>query len=189
MISVFINDGRGGFREQVLFRAATPAYGSSGIQLADLDGDGDVDILYTNGDNMDLPTRIPRPFHGVQWLENKGGLRFEWHDIRRWYGAYTSVVADLDHDGHLDIVVGSLFNDWDDPNRASLMWLRNDGTQQFTAHTLAREPSQLISLAVADLDGDGVLSVIGSGMHGFPPYDRMARLTRWRLEPTAVRHP
>src|SRR5207247_7793924 len=59
-ISAFINDGKGGFQEQLLFKAATPAFGSSGIQLVDLDHDGDVDILYTNGDNLDLPTIIPR---------------------------------------------------------------------------------------------------------------------------------
>jgi hypothetical protein len=44
-IAAFINDGRGGLQERVLFKAATPSFGSSGIQLVDLDKDGDVDIL------------------------------------------------------------------------------------------------------------------------------------------------
>jgi VCBS repeat protein len=179
-ISAFINHDHGRFQEHVLFKAATPSFGSSGIELVDLDGDGDMDILYTNGDNMDLPTMIPRPFHGVQWLENKGNLKFVWHDIRRFYGAYCAVAADLNNDGKLDIIATSMFNDWTDPRRASLMWLENDGEQHFTAHTIARDPIHLISAAVADLDGDGWLDIVACGMHAFPPSDRTGRITLWK---------
>jgi hypothetical protein len=178
-VSAFINQGQGEFREQVLFNAATPSFGSSGIQLVDLDGDGDADILYTNGDNMDLETVIPRPFHGVQWLENRGNLNFEWHNIHRYYGAYCAVAADLNRDGKLDIVVTSMFNDWDDPARASIIWLENDGTQRFVARGIAREPIQLISAAVGDLDEDGWPDIVACGMHGFPPFNRMGRITLW----------
>ena len=179
-ISAFINDGKGGFQEHVIFKAATPSFGSSGIQLVDLDQDGDPDILYTNGDNMDLPTMIPRPFHGVQWLENKGNLNFVWHDIHRFYGAYCATAADLNGDGKLDIVVTSMFNDWKDPNRASLIWLENDGQQHFTPHTIACQPIHLISAAVGDIDEDGRNDIVACGMNIFPPFDRMTRLTLWR---------
>jgi hypothetical protein len=182
-ISAFINDGNGGFREHVLFKAATPAFGSSGIQLVDLDQDGDMDILYTNGDNLDLPTIIPRPYHGVQWLENKGGLNFVWHDLYRCYGAYCAVAGDLNNDGKLDIVVTTLFNDWNDPKRASLLWLENDGHQRFTLHSVATTPTHLISAAVGDMNGDGWLDVVTCGMYGFPPFDRMGRITLWKNRP------
>ena len=179
-IAAFINDGKGGFRERTLFKAATPAFGSSGIQLADLDQDGDVDILYTNGDNLDLPTISPRPYHGVQWLENKGNLNFVWHDIYRCYGAYCAVVGDLNNDGHLDIIATTLFNDWSDPKRASLLWLENDGQQQFMPHSIGTQPTHLISAAVGDMDGDGRLDIVTCGMYGFPPLDRMGRVTLWK---------
>jgi hypothetical protein len=182
-IAAFINDGKGGFQERTLFKAATPAFGSSGIQLVDLDQDGDVDILYTNGDNLDLPTISPRPYHGVQWLENRGNLSFVWHDIYRCYGAYCAVAGDLNNDGHLDIVVTTLFNDWSDPKRASLLWLENDGQQQFTPHSIATKPTHLISAAVGDIDGDGRLDIVTCGMYGFPPFDRMGRVTLWKNRP------
>jgi hypothetical protein len=182
-ISAFINDGTGTFQEHVLFKVATPAFGSSGVQLVDVDRDGDVDILYTNGDNLDLPTIIPRPYHGVQWLENTGNLNFVWHDIYRCYGAYCAVAGDLNNDGHLDIVVTTLFNDWSDPKRASLLWLENDGQQRFTPHSIASQPTHLISAAVGDLDGDGRADIVTCAMYGFPPFDRMGRVTLWKNRP------
>lgn len=179
-VSAFINDGMGGFQERVLFKAATPSFGSSSIRLVDLDQDGDTDILYANGDNLDLPTILLRPYHGVQWLENQGNLSFVWHDIHRVYGAYCTVAGDLNRDGHLDIVVSTLFNDWNDPRRASLLWLENNGQQHFTPHTIATQPTHLISAAVGDLDGDGWLDIVACGMYTFPPFDRMGRVTLWR---------
>jgi hypothetical protein len=178
-VSAFLGDGKGNISEHVLFKAATPSFGSSGMELVDLDGDGDMDILYTNGDNMDLSTMIPRPYHGVQWLENKGDLNFEWHDIYRFYGAYCAVAGDLNRDGELDIVVTSMFNDWADPKRDSIIWLENDGRQNFKPHGIAREPIYLISAALGDLNEDGWLDIVTSGMHAFPPTDRMSRVTLW----------
>ena len=179
-VSAFINDGKGNFQEHVLWKAPTPAWGSARIHLVDLNQDGKVDILYCNGDVGDLPTVVPRPYDGVAWLENKGNLNFEYHDLGRIYGAYDAVAGDLKGDGNLDIIVTTLFNDWSDPNRASLLWLENDGKQNFARHTIAVQPIHLISAAIGDLDGDGKLDVITCGMNVFGPLDRMARLTLWR---------
>jgi hypothetical protein len=53
-----------------------------------LDQDGDLDILYTNGDAFDYIPSLPRPWHGVQWLENLGGLEFTYHRLAAFDGAY-----------------------------------------------------------------------------------------------------
>lgn len=182
-IVAFLNEGPAGFREKILFKAATPCYGSSGIQLVDLDQDGDLDILYTNGDNLDLPTILPRPYHGVQWLENRGNLDFVWHDLHRCYGAYRAVAADLDQDGRPDIVVATLFNDWSDPRRASLFWLQNVGPGRFVPRGIDTAPTHLISAAVGDLDGDGWPDIVASSAHVCPPYDRRGRVTLWTSRP------
>lgn len=177
-ISAFLNRGGGAFEERVLFKARTPAYGSSSLELADLDQDGDPDILWTNGDNLDLPTTRPRPYHGVQWLENRGELKFVWHDLQRLYGAYSAQAGDLDRDGRLDIVVTSMFNDWADPARASVLWLENRG-DRYVPHRLAHDPIHLIACAVDDLNGDGWPEVVAAGMHRFPPHDRPGRISIW----------
>ena len=52
-VEAFLNEGPWQFRAQRLFEADRPTFGSSGIRLADLEGDGDIDVLYTNGDMFD----------------------------------------------------------------------------------------------------------------------------------------
>lgn len=191
-VSVFLNQKRSGrkkvklllpkerFHENIIFKAPTPSYGSSGIQLVDMDRDGDLDVLYSNGDNLDLATIVVRPYHGIQWLENKGKLKFVSHDLLRYYGAYRAEAADLDNDGDTDVVASSLFNDWSDPHRASLVWLENNGQQKFIAHGVATAPTHLLTVGVGDLNDDRLLDIVAGGMHMFPPFDRMGRITLWQ---------
>ena len=69
-VVAFLNEGGGQFRKKTLYTAPHPGYGTSGIQLVDLNGDGKLDVLYTNGDILDEPYLF-KPYHGVQWLENQ----------------------------------------------------------------------------------------------------------------------
>jgi hypothetical protein len=101
------------------------------------------------------------------------------HDLLRYYGVYSAVAGDLDGDGDLDIVASSLFNDWEDPDRKSLIWLENDGRQRFTPHAVASAPTHLVTADVADLDADGRLDIVAGGMHVFPPHDRLGHVTIW----------
>jgi hypothetical protein len=178
-VIAFINQSGGRFSERILFKADQPTFGSSGIELVDLDRDGDVDILYTNGDGFDLSTPMYRPYHGVQWLENHGQFRFVYHDLLRLYGAYKAVPGDVDGDGDLDVVVTSLISDWSDPERMSILWLENDGRQHFTPHGIGNTPTSIITAAVADLDRDGRLDIVTGSMHMTPSDLRRGRVTLW----------
>src|SRR5205085_11713747 len=104
-VVAFVNDGDFRFRKEVIYTAPHPAYGSSGIELVDLDGDGDLDVLYTNGDSMD--NNLIRPDHSVQWLENRGSFPFVHHPIARLFGAHRAVAADFRGTGVKDIVAVS----------------------------------------------------------------------------------
>jgi hypothetical protein len=45
---------------------------------------------------------------------------------------------------------------------------------------LAHAPTHLITVAVGDLDGNGVPVIVTGGFHLFPPWDRMSNITLWR---------
>lgn len=178
-IYCFINDGKGNFKPNLLFGSSNQDYGSSGIGMCDLDKDGDQDILYTNGDAFDYIPPQGRPWHGVQWLENKGGLKFEFHRICNFTGTTNVRAADADNDGDLDLFAVSAFNIWDDPESYSFIWLENDGKMNFTKHNISKNPSHLLTCEPGDFNKDGLIDIITGGMHTYPPFDRLGRITLW----------
>ncbi|HUG12032.1 MAG TPA: VCBS repeat-containing protein [Opitutaceae bacterium] len=179
-IHLFENDGRGNFTNKIIFGSTNEDYGSSGISLCDLNRDGRPDVLYTNGDGFAYAEPGARPWHGLQWLENRGDGFFRFRRIGNLAGAYSPVGIDLDGDGATDILCTSGFNDWSKPEATSLVAFMNDGHEQFIPHVLAYAPTQLISCAAADLDGSGQPSLVTGGFYSYPPFENMSRITLWR---------
>ena len=118
--------------------------------VADLDGDGDADVV--------LPER---------WYENRSaGTEWVRHILPfgssgPWGFSARSWIVDLDEDGDADIV---MFDN--DQNKTSAAWLESDGASppSFTRHALPFTASgtsrgSFHSLHVADFDGDGDLDI------------------------------
>jgi hypothetical protein len=178
-IHAFWGDGDGHFRDQVLYGSTNMDFGLSGLCIADVNGDGRPDIVYTNGDGFDYATPGSRPWHGVQWLENLGSGKFAFHRLGDFPGAYSPVVADLTGSGFKDIVACCGFNDWKDPDAVSLMCFENDGAGHFTPRILAHEPTHLIVVKAADMFNDGRTELVTGAFMFYPPYDRVSRVTLW----------
>jgi hypothetical protein len=148
---------RGGFRfePRVLYRAPHPAWGSSGLELVDLDQDGDLDVLLTNGDTLD--DNRAKPCHAVQWLENLGNLRFEPHRLATMYGVHRAEAADLDGDGDFDIAACA-WVDWlrgPEARYVGLLWLEQVEPGIFEERVLEAPECRHMTLAAGDYDRDG----------------------------------
>lgn len=185
-IYLFRNQGLGTFTTSRIWGSTNEDYGSSGISVSDLNRDGRPDIVYSNGDGFGpAATPGPRPWHGLQWLENAGEGNFRYHRIGNLPGAYSPVGVDLDGDGAMDVVAVAAYSDWNSANRnvVSLMWFRNDGRMNFEPRVLARNPKDQITLAAGDFDGNGRPVLATGGFYIYPPYDAMARVTLWRRQP------
>jgi len=182
-IYYFQNDGSGTFTKKRIWGSTNEDFGSSGISVADLNRDGRPDLLYSNGDGFGpASTPGPRPWHGVQWLENVGDGQFRYHRIGNLPGAYSPIGVDLDGDGAMDVVAVGAYADWNNKNHSSIsiLWFRNDGKMNFEPRILAREPKDQITLAAGDFDGNGRPVLVTGGFYIYPPYDAMGRITLWR---------
>lgn len=186
-IYCFINDGNGNFQSKLLWGSNNEDFGSSGIYICDLNKDGKPDILYTNGDAFDYIPPRGRPWHGVQWLENKGNMNFEFHRICNFIGAFSVRPADIDGDGDLDLFAVSAFNLWDNPQSQSFIWIENVGNMQFMKHDITNTPTHLLTLETGDFNNDGRIDFVTGGMHTYPPNDRMSRITLWMNNGAIVR--
>jgi hypothetical protein len=162
VIEAFLNNGDGTFTKQTINSAEDPAFGSSGIQIVDLDQDGDDDILYNNGDMFD--SFLIKPYYGIQWLENTGKYPFTRHRLTTFPGVLRALAGDLDRDGDLDIVAGAWLPTTVRESAAgktldSLIWLEQTVPGKFVRHAIENGNCIHAALDLVDLDADGDLDI------------------------------
>jgi hypothetical protein len=163
-IVAFLNKGGGEFRKETIYDAPHPAYGSSGIQLVDLNGDGKLDVLFSNGDTMDPPYLL-KPYHGIQWLENQGKFPFVHHPIAPMYGVHRAVAADFRGNGKLDIVAVSYlppdrFPQRKQQNLDAVIYLEQTAPGRFVRHSLETVLCDHATCAVGDIFGTGRMDLM-----------------------------
>jgi hypothetical protein len=183
-IVAFLNEGGGRFRKETIYSAPHPAWGSSGIQLVDMDGDGDLDVLYTNGDVMDPPP-ILKPYHGVQWLENQGRFPFTRHPIAAMCGVERAVAVDIDGSGRKAVVACSylpehLFPQRKEMNLDSVVLLEQAGPDRWIRHSLETVACDHFTCVAGDLFGDGQTHVVAGNFRYDTHHEAGDAITIWK---------
>ncbi|MBI3846339.1 MAG: VCBS repeat-containing protein [Planctomycetes bacterium] len=125
----------------------------SGVAMADVDGDGDLDLVGTGGE---------RSSHLLLWTQESGA--FQRVPIMVPAGASGDApgpkgvaIGDVDGDGRLDLVSANF-----DGNSVTVLY--GDASRTFT-RTAIVEDAKLespVSVALADLDGDGRADVMSA---------------------------
>ncbi|MFM7846150.1 MAG: FG-GAP repeat domain-containing protein, partial [Planctomycetota bacterium] len=162
-VVAYLGQADGTFQRQLLWQANDPSYGSSGLELADLDHDGDLDLLFTNGDTFD--NMHIKPYHGVQVLWNEGELTFRHQFLAAMPGAYRAVAGDVDADGDVDIVVSAFLpqeplTEFDASQHHSLVWLERTPDGGYQRHVLEQGNFNHATIVLADCDADGDLDLV-----------------------------
>ena len=157
-IMLYTNKGGLNFEETRLLRFPS-IYGTSSFDMGDVDGDGDLDIVCTAGDNADFST-ILKPYHGVYVYMNQGKMTFKQQEFYPQNGATKVMVADLDQDGDQDLLSIALFPDVAKRPAEGLIYFKNMGKGFNQMAIPVNHLGRWSVMDIADIEGDGDLDVV-----------------------------
>ena len=165
-LHLLINEGGGEFELRTVFETHS-AYGHTFLELHDFNGDGLMDALAVNGDNVDSdPYNTSKNYHGLRIYLNRGDLQFEEAWFYPMYGAFIARAADFDADGDLDIAAVSFYPDFTDPLRESFAYLENQGGLEFLPSTSDElNDGRWMTMDIGDVDGDDDVDVVLGGSY------------------------
>src|SRR5699024_1359864 len=137
------------FEDHILADDSNTIHRPTTILSADLDGDGNMDIVATSYTDQE-----------IVWFKNDGDGKFDYKQLitNHLTNEQAAFAKDMDGDGDIDILcaIHGVHND-------KVVWYENDGQGGFeSSHFIASSIDGVNSIYTADMDGDGDPDVIVS---------------------------
>ena len=135
---------------------------ANGVSVADLNRDGLLDLVFSN--SFDSPKKTSQVNSYIYW--GKSGKMFSTKDRTELpsQGAWGNTVADIDGDGHLDIIFSNYYL-WTVPTssyqvNSYIYWGSSAGYSASRRHLLPTKGA--VGVSAADLNKDGNLDIVFS---------------------------
>lgn len=141
------------FAQEITFQKQTVATGvskNSGLILADLDNDGDKDLVGNSYDKND-----------IYWWRNDGGDPINWTKLSidsNYEGTQYVYADDIDGDGKMDVLsTGSV-------DAAQVAWWHNDGGNpiNWTKQIIRKNFGNAHGIFTRDINGDGSIDILAT---------------------------
>jgi hypothetical protein len=141
------------------------------LQLADLNGDGKLDFIVTG--SFDPKRKSRNTFSRVYWANPDGTPSLKNPVELEAYQAEDCAIADLNHDGYLDLVFSNYMSDSTRSLPIFIYWGGKNGYSNAHRTDLPAESSA--GVQTVDLNGDGYADIIvhnhvKDGRHTIPSY-------------------
>jgi len=152
-VDIFLGDGSGKFSlapGSPSVVSASAEFTTHGIQLVDLNEDGNLDILTTSNQQNSFATMFG---NGRGGFSPGPTVTFP-----AGQGRYAFAFGDLDGDGHLDVVIASGNNEFAEPGRVII--LRGDGKGVFKLLSETPVPTGPRYVTLGDLNGDRLPDIV-----------------------------
>ena len=131
---------------------------STGLALADINGDGYKDMVIANGNDMSRQHLV------VYYNDGEGNFELtpDWESDDIDYHGHVS-CGDIDNDGNIDVAVSVYIGEagFDEPGELKVYY--NTGSELEASPSFISEPFYTFSCALGDADGDGDLDLAATG--------------------------
>ncbi len=152
--TLYLGDGNGDFTEA---GAGLTGVENSSSSVADVNGDGNEDLLITGRDPVNIAT-------ATLYLGDGSGSFAEAGAVLNEVSLGSTSIADVDGDGNEDLLITG----YDGPDDMATLYL-GDGTGGFTEAGAGLTGVRNGSTSIADVYGDGKLDLIITGSSGGTP--------------------
>jgi hypothetical protein len=140
------NDGNDQYATIKVF-STNNSFGGEEMRAADMDGDGDVDVLYTEGVG-----------NKIVWLENQGSGNFVYRIVFSIVDPKGVFAVDYDFDGDMDVVSVTV----ETYSLSAVYWYENNGSEVFTEHLVNGNYAFPNGIFAMDYNQDNFMDVVAA---------------------------